>query len=389
MIAGFEMKVKEEKDKRKLYAQLLVDFANSKTTDEAGLGYLRNLQKVYNFPQEFVEKVYAGFPRMLDPSDPKNEKPENIKIAELMSRENELHSIIEGYLWDGLHLLRYEYQNGGKLILDKKIILISHQQQHLGKTVVVNSHPMYSISNLTRTDFTRNIRQQYWVEINKRWEVNERTVKNEIIPIIEEWVKIIEKLSKAKMQYNSDNFSGLFAEQDILESKSRWYVYIGLHSHIRVNIKIIKSLLQAIVDNNIDTARDIIEGFVSIYNFTKSRTYISNDLRIKISKDFDKYFSPKVDDNRYYMLYNERFYDQPIADCVVELLKSPVMNESVISKLIKKCKHCNKFYLVNKNISNQKFCTRKCQIDYNNGLPKNKKKVTKKVRDERAKGRYL
>ncbi|UCG13103.1 MAG: hypothetical protein JSU72_01005 [Deltaproteobacteria bacterium] len=54
-------------NQERLYGQLLVDFANATTIDEAAIGFLENVQRVFRFSHGFVEKAKEGFPFPDDP----------------------------------------------------------------------------------------------------------------------------------------------------------------------------------------------------------------------------------------------------------------------------------------------------------------------------------
>ena len=55
-------RTRERKERDRLYGQLIVDFANTKTSDEAGLKLCEGMQKAFRFSPEFVEKTKWAFP---------------------------------------------------------------------------------------------------------------------------------------------------------------------------------------------------------------------------------------------------------------------------------------------------------------------------------------
>ena len=347
---GFNMKKKKNEEKavienKKLHANLLLNFANSKTTDEAGLEYIRNLKSTYGLSTEIINKALIDFPKMLDQSD-----TENIKIIELMSQEEKLHSKIENCFWDGVHLLRYENDHDGKIILDKKVYVLN--KKHPVKTILKYLPVYYNISEITGQDFARNINQQYRIEINHRWEVDECLVKNEIVPVVEEWVKVVEELIIIKLQHNNEKISDLSLTQDIL--RSLWYQNVGEHSYIRRNISKLDKLLQAIVDKDIDKAASISKEYINIYNhIPKAKAEVESNLKVTIKNQINDYCSI----NRYPTINLFYYYEWPIANSIVEVFKPPEDEKAhEIWSLMKKCHNCYKFYLANKNIPNQRFC---------------------------------
>ncbi len=56
------MKKKEEKDFRRLHGQLVIDFVNSETSEEAINGYFRNLERIFGFLNNFVKSAKDSFP---------------------------------------------------------------------------------------------------------------------------------------------------------------------------------------------------------------------------------------------------------------------------------------------------------------------------------------
>lgn len=275
----------KEQDKRRLYGQLLLDFANSKTTDEAGLGYLSNLQKVYGFSDGFVTKTHAGFPRMLNSSDPENKKPENKKIIELMSKENNLHSKINDFLQGKAHLLYYDNKFGGALVLDTEIVLDASD----GVEIEFLNHPTpYYIKDLmNKDDFFYNISEPHLeqlidVEDGEEYEDYIYPEFTEIKANILEWVQIVKELT----DYKEKNPPYTYSDQSLDES--RFQVALGEHYYIQTCIDIQRNLLQAIVNKDLNTAMKIAQRFINVYNKTVSKPIanITNQLAVSIEKKF-------------------------------------------------------------------------------------------------------
>lgn len=49
-------------ERERQYGQLVVDFVNAETTDEAGLNYIENIHEIFNYSPKFIKKAKKSFP---------------------------------------------------------------------------------------------------------------------------------------------------------------------------------------------------------------------------------------------------------------------------------------------------------------------------------------
>jgi hypothetical protein len=250
---------------------------------------------------------------MLDPSDPEK----NIKVIELMSRANELHSKINDFLQGKAHLLYYDDLLGGALVLDTEIVVDASDSVD----IEFRNHPTpYYIKDLMKKDdFFYNISEPHLeqlidVEDGEEYEDYIYPDFTEIKANILDWVQIV----KALTDYKEKNPPYTYSDHSL--DKSRFQVALGEHYHIQTCIDTLRDLLQAIVDKDLNTAMNIAQRFINIYNNSVSqpRANITNQLTVSIENKFREDLFLNRDLLYYPMYILPSYYDLPLADCIVE-----------------------------------------------------------------------
>ena len=111
------------KEYLKSYGQLIEDFVNAKTTDEACFRLLEGLQNTFDFPKDFAEKAKKAFPSLL-PIKSSLTRNEKVLVKCILAEER-----IMLFLRDQLNFLSLELDNydpqKDKLIV-RDVILYGH-----------------------------------------------------------------------------------------------------------------------------------------------------------------------------------------------------------------------------------------------------------------------
>lgn len=334
----------KEKDKKRLYGQLLVDFANSRSTDDAGLTYLANLQNVFDFSPEFATQAQRIFPRqdLLIPSD-----PEENRLMMLMIQEKKLKSEINRYM----EFAEFEgFDNVDQALLIKEVEYFDEREGG----PCLGPIEKYYLKDLSREVLGELCKHLIWEheEYEEKILFDARTAINNYVQTVNDLVTSKQKITQATYSM-------------IEESTAKFLKCQNEHTHILDLQNKLKTLFQAIID--VDTALiwKTIGGFINVYNASpKSKVIIADDGKIIIKERYqeDIFLSRNEDDVP--RVNRTVYYDYPISYCIVEFFK-----HEMCRKLVKKCENenCLKFFIARKLIDEQKFCPgSKCRMEHHN-----------------------
>jgi hypothetical protein len=331
-------------NKQRPYGQLLVDFANAGSTDEAGLKYFENVQKVFGFPSKFTDKAKANFPTINNfHSSLTDREMQCFKlILEKKNIEMEILSAIGGEFLD------YDIYSQSFYIREA---FVADSENDLYKDNIESPEKKITIEELKEIIQTDRNRPGHSLEQKSA-------------------LKILPKLIRIGKNIFAFKDISEVRYKELSECDTHYEDLISEHWHIENTQKSLKLLLDEIIKSPLLSDSKMLKEILLRYNETpKFKVYLSDDGTIK-DKPFSEDFFLNRENIPFYD-YGKQFYSGPISYCVVEFFKD-LKN----IKYLKKCKQCKAFIIIG-HIGRQ-FCDE----------PKECKKIfynqyrTKRMREE-------
>lgn len=291
-------------NKQRLYGQLILDFANAKTTDEAGLKYFENLQKVFDLPYSFIEKAIIVFPTLKDLNSFLTDS--DIQCLDLISKIKMIQYEIASLIY--VHSLEYDiYSNTIHIDVDNKIQL--DDGSYVVDTRVEPVCKILSIDKLKKMIRAYSIEPEF----QKCREIILLSSIPEILRLGEKMISFKEMtMEKYKRLYEiEENYANVKLE----------------HEHIEIIQKKTKSFLERIIHTRIPHTSKIL-----------NREFIDED-----------YF---IDRSCFTAFSLEKIYDAPIDYCIALFFNNVENIEH-----LKKCELCKKFYIAKKLVERQRRCS--------------------------------
>lgn len=289
---------------QRCYGQLLVDFANATSTDEAGLKYFENIQKAFDLPYSFIDEAKNIFPTLNDFYSALTK--EEIKCLELISQKKMIENEIAACLY--VNSLRYDAYS-------KTVHIEVHQEMQLEDGSIVTDTSIERICrDLSIDELEEMIRQN-----DSQPDSTERkeNIFSSSIPTL---LRLGNRITKIE-GISNEKYQELYLLEDTCANIE------AEHDYIEVNQKKMKSFFKDVM---------------------KNRAPINTQLLNKTSLD-DVYFTDRSD-FPFPFLY--RVYKFPLVYCIAEFF-----NVTNNIEHLKKCELCKKFYIANKQIKEQKRCS--------------------------------
>ncbi len=332
---------------------LLVDFANAKTSDEAGLNFIANVQKIFGFPLQFIAAAQSKFPQISSffSALSLTEK----EILHLIVNECKLlglmieRGIFIDDVYDNYNLADYDYGEPRTLVLEYSDPLdhevVKYKTIKIGKS---NKRNYEKIKKLFYILIPESQREKHQKEIDK--------IIEEFFQSLNEYIKagdkILEVLHLKKLvtikRYNQ------------IESMVNYYFSLqDEHNHIDAIKKDIIICFADIIANQTSKSK-AVKQLLAIHNQRMSSlTYVTQEGNLAVATPL---FKADVFLNRGALSYkvnvfhssddtSHRFrgcttgpcncaYHEIIAYCLVEFLSRP-QNQ----KYLKKCLICEDYYI--------------------------------------------
>ncbi len=315
--------------------RLVVDFVNPETTDEVGLKYFQNIQKVFGFTSGFIDKAKVQFPTIDNFNNLMNDVEKQCfqLILNKIDIELEIMAAIHGvFLYYDIYSKKIRIGESfthyskdglcfGKTDHKEKIISVKKLKE------MIEKGPTEAGSKLKKTDALKNL------------------------PILEKTSeKILALKGISKKRY-----------YEILEYKEYYRNLNMEHWKIQNIQKLLKILLNDIIHGNSLSDSNILKKILLKYNqIPKVKVIISNEGTIQDSSPFSEDFF--IDrKNRSVYEYTSQVYDWPISYCLVEYLRDQKNLD-----YLKKCGQCNCFFIAKD--TRRQFCyePKKCKKIHNN-----------------------
>jgi len=301
-------------EKHRSYGQLLIDFANANTSDEAGLSFLKNIKEVFN---EKDKDTLVNYPRIDEFGDDVDGFP-TLK---------QFYADFQSYHW-----LNDKQRSFIKQILEKVSAHVCYCEEHpKGKLFP-------KIERVLQFDIRHSPIGPPLARISGR---------ADFIPVPFE--EILQDCAHCELTETEAN-----AVLNILNS---YYEFIAPeHQHIDMIRKELKHIFNAIIDQKFDDfSLSIFYRYNLIYNEKKlSQSYLdpSDDGRLSVTLDpaFDiNFFMHRADYTPAYCL--QEYYDEPVSYCLIEFFRDAENRE-----YLKVCNLCGNFYIASKLNEKQKYC---------------------------------
>src|SRR5208282_4602047 len=309
-------------DKKRFYGQLLVDFANAGSTDEAGFRYFENVQKVFGFPAKFTDKAKENFPTINNFYSSFNDREMQCfkLILEKKNIEMEILLAIDGeYLEYDIYSQSFSIRKS--ITPQSKDGLCKGYSESKDKIITIEE--LKEIIRIDRNRPGHNLEQ-----------------KNAL--------KILPKLIRIGKNIFAFKDISEVRYKELSECDTHYEDLISEHWHIENSQKSLKLLLDQIIKSPLLSDSKMIKEILLRYNETKKfKVYLSDDGTIK-DKPFSEDFFLNRENIPFYD-YGRQFYSGPISYCVVEFFKD-LKN----IKYLKKCKQCEDFFIAS-HVSRQ-FC---------------------------------
>lgn len=308
----------------RLYGQLMVDFANAGSTDEAGHKYFENLQKAFGFSPQFTDRAKENFPTVTAFNALLNDTEKNCfdLVLKKTDIELELLSALNG------EFLEYNIDSKSFHILKSQIARSKDGSwPDYGNSIEEVLSPV-ELERIIMSDCT---------------DPGYKARQKKAPKLIAALNAIGKKIQKSK---------GI-SDERYKELSTFVPTYRNMmveHYHIEKCQKELNLLLDQIAQNGSLSNNSVFDELLTTYNIIpKSEAFLSHDGSIARVKPFrEDLFLNRGN----FPLDSELVYDGPISYCVIEFFE-----EIDSIKLTKKCADCSNLYLQARDNPRQKYCS--------------------------------
>lgn len=308
----------------RLYGQLIVDFANAGSTDEAGHKYFENLQKAFGLSPQFTDRAKENFPTVTAFNALLNDTEKNCfdLVLKKTDIELELLSALNG------EFLEYNIDSKSFHILKSQI---AHSKD--------GSWPDYGNSIeevLSPAELERIIMSDC---TDPGYKARQKKAPKLIAALNALGKKILKSKSISDERYK--------------ELSTFVHIYRNMmveHYHIERCQKELNLLLDQIAQTGSLSNNSVFDELLTTYNIIpKSEAFLSHDGSIARVEPFREDLFLNREN---FPLDSELVYDGPISYCVIKFFED--LNSI---KHLKKCTDCAIIYLSAKNNSSQIYCS--------------------------------
>lgn len=316
----------------KLYGDLIVDFVNAKTTDEAGLAYLDNVAKTLNVPSNGLRKAKEQFTKTKDSIKSLNVHEK--KVFDAILSENEYFGKVCELIDEGVYVNQANNNN-----------LLSYEGFDIEEnSIAFHENSTIPIEELKDEDelwFEFDISESskdYVVEVTHL--LTNYSVSPDGIGKISDICENIEGEIKATRRLQAlKKFISVGKYKELVKLKDDYYVMLKEHDFIKMIQSQLKNMLRQIIENGTIVGNEILTNYIERYNVFRSHiTYLelSTDGEIEEKALFmPEYFIESGINAR-----PRRRYEFPIVHYVVSYFKT-----SKNAEYIKQCPYCEYFFL--------------------------------------------
>jgi|GEM_PF-6468565 hypothetical protein len=368
--------MKKNDDASKIYGQFVIDFANAKTTDEAGIIFLHDLRETFfrdesRFPRLTPDDKGEGFPTLAGFKSRFN--PAQLTLLDLYGQSGETEEQVRALF----NSYRFQF----KFYDSKNDSLIF--REYWIHTDTSGDEPRGELEYLGDVGIPlEKIEEEYE-------ELSEMQITPERVDRLHSYRNALRNLhSKLNVLESSIDPTRVEEVRDIAD-----YYHGELlkeHRFIQdLKAKLCNCLDQIVQNKKIvieDEAEDTFAIFLNAYNrMPRPKTRIGSAGEIVTVPQFEaESFLTRTEVSRHL----EKYYTEPIAYCLIEFLRNP---DNRIR--LKKCTQCSGFIIRKRRFKERKhdFCSTKCRLSWHNAKrikSGQHREYKKKKREEGAKPSY-
>jgi hypothetical protein len=314
----------KSKEYLKSYGQLIEDFVNAKTTDEACSRLLEGLQNTFDFPKDFAEKATKAFPLPLKikSSLTRNEK---VLVKCILAEER-----IMLFLRNQLHLLSLELDNYDP---QKDNLIV--------RDIILHSWAVEGYSDVD-IEYSKPFEQHINEFEASEWESMKPSTKKEI--------KKLMKVGKTILKLKKDVFESRFSElKKVAQQYKKAYEN---HTHIkRTQNELINAIDLLVTGLNLNENKYFNEFLRHYQTLYKPELVLHSDDSFSLKTKFleaDHFYKEKKEGYGFILTS----YHEAISFLLVEFLM-PERNRN----LFYECSECNKYFVGGKSDRRIKFCS--------------------------------
>jgi len=335
--------MKEDKEKYRLYGQIIENFVNAQTINESWLVLFKGIQKAFTFSSEFVNKAESLF---------------TVKsfTSEMTGPEKALLKFFVALNIIKKKLPSHIYDLDKKLdALKKKVDVLEDEEYGL-----ISEFTLF-LKDLDNSDFDHYSR----LNIDKVKSKFGQLSETEILNIVKRLQIVGSMISELKKSIPESKFSEIKSEtgyyQQLLKGN-------GKIAKFKQRLRLL--LLEIINEKNLYQS-EIINDFLNEYNRVFSENAYFYSSLAEVNKNGVIIERPQhtedafliVDGNQekgYIILSWPGFYYSSIVRFVIKFLKSEKNKKRII-----KCAECGSFH-ISKTIRPSRFCSDECRHAWNN-----------------------
>lgn len=333
----------DEKRSRELHGRVFIDFAKNVSTDETALTYFKNIANLFNFSPGELSKILECFPnsRMFKESV----GDLGIELIKLTRKKR----IVE-------YALAEQYSHEATYDQDKRCFwLIEYDLKQCGE-----EEDYYHIDYVKRPK-----REISFDELKLYLESNSdphRIPSKMIFESMQDSITLGNRIAEIKC--NLPSYDEIIAKGDyysVLENE---------HHQIEITKESLRTFLSQLVDKQLSESQ-LLKRMLIRFNHLHHIDFEHYEITSVTPFNVD-YFLQRTENH--FM----NFYVDPISYCVIKFLSNAENH-----KFVKLCEFCKDYYLANKMIPGQAFCSEKCRNDHKN-RKKTKDEISKAVAQSRA-----
>jgi len=309
----------KSKERIKSYRQILVDFCNAQTSDEACLTLFRNLQNLFSFSSNFAEKMEENYPSLKKLYSCFNETERELFDLVLEGERLKWRLNSELSIHDRISLYFYPDSN--------QLILRLHDSSEYGNPIYYDFSLPKDI-DLFRTKFISDYGYNY-----------------------RKFKKLIEKLIDVSKRIQNFN---LIPQDDKTKEFNRFCglheITIGLHVKVEEFQRYIRDILESALKNkNLKPFKGILEKYNTLHTTKLKITQDTIVDEVPVMTETERISNGWFERIEYYLAY-----------LIGEILK---IDGGM--KYIGKCLECKK-YFSRSRLNEKKYCSDKCRLTLNN-----------------------
>lgn len=309
---------REEKDRWKRYGDLVAAFASGPNTNQILTDYFNNLRSAFGFSPEFVNKALCRFPVLSIYREKLTQEERG--LLDVLVKKNEILETCQSAAATG-NFLNVEYNPTNQIftIIESLYDVGGIEDRKFLETLVPKSEIQDFIDDM---------------------DIYEDAL-NDLKRGVDELIDISITIEKIAPQSTS--------RFQMIEEMARAYPGIlKLHDYVKHFQESLKDVLLQIVKADRVYESEGFKKVLARYNLIRKKGFrVENNNLIEIGPFTENLFL-----NEEFYPSRERMFNEPIAYCLVEFLK-----EKDARNYLRKCHHCQKFYIASRIIKNQKRCS--------------------------------